>query len=130
MGSTQPPAPTPPAAARPRARRPRAALFGLLIGVVAVGATVGAAVMATRNADGTSTRAQTMLRMQYYNRTLGVDCTYCHVPGKFTIETPRMRTTKWMEEHLVGALVERKTHKQIDCHTCPDGRTRFLPSSH
>jgi hypothetical protein len=108
----------------------RSALIGLAIGLIGVGATVAAAVMGARSPDdGTADRAQVMLRMQYYNQTLGVDCTYCHVPNKFTIETPRMRTTRWMEEHLVGSLVTRETHEQIDCHTCHDGRARFLPSS-
>lgn len=122
---------TPPAAPAPdRPSRRRAVLVGLLLAVAGVGATVAAALIGTRPAaDGGPSRGEIMLRMQYYNQSLGVDCTYCHVPGKFTIETPRMRTTKWMEERLVKGLVTRENHASIDCHTCHDGRARFLPSS-
>ncbi|RME75041.1 MAG: hypothetical protein D6776_04020, partial [Planctomycetota bacterium] len=82
---------TPPAAPAPdRPSRRRAVLVGLLLAVAGVGATVAAALIGTRPAaDGGPSRGEIMLRMQYYNQSLGVDCTYCHVPGKFTIETPR-----------------------------------------
>ena len=70
-----------------------------------------------------------MKRMKYYNKSLGVECDYCHVPNKFEIETPRRRTAKWMQEHLVDGLVTKDKSQPIDCHTCHDGRARFLPSS-
>ena len=123
--ATQASAPTPDATPRRRAT-----LIGLLLAVAGIGATVAAAWVTTRpgGREGPS-RGEVMLRMQYYNQSLGVDCTYCHVPGKFDIVTPRMRTTRWMEEKLVKGLVTRPDHRSIDCHTCHDGRARFLPSS-
>ena len=70
-----------------------------------------------------------MKRMKYYDKSLGVECEYCHVPNKFEIDTPRKKTAKWMQEHLVDGLETKKDHQTIDCHTCHDGRARFLPSS-
>ncbi|GIW71330.1 MAG: hypothetical protein KatS3mg102_0872 [Planctomycetota bacterium] len=135
------PAPEPPARAgereRPAGRRGRAGRAGSRLGValalLALVAFTATAVLAGvagfgRGADQQA-EAALMRRMLEYNEALGVDCTYCHVPGKFAIVTPRMRTTQWMEEHLVGALVSREGHRPIDCRTCHDGRARFLPSS-
>jgi len=75
------------------------------------------------------TLASVMKRMKYYNKALGVDCDYCHVPNRFEIDTPRRKTASWMQVHLVEGLVSREGQKPIDCHTCHDGRARFLPSS-
>ena len=78
---------------------------------------------------GAKSMPEVMKRMQYYNKSLGVDCDYCHVPAKFEIDTPRKRTAKWMQTNLVEGLVTREGQTPIDCHTCHDGRARFLPSS-
>ena len=72
---------------------------------------------------------EVMKRMKYYDKSLGVECDYCHVPNKWEIETPRRKTAKWMQETLVEGLVTKQGQKPIDCHTCHDGRARFLPSS-
>jgi len=75
------------------------------------------------------TLPEVMKRMKYYNEALGVDCDYCHVPNKFEIETPRKKTAKWMQEHMVDGLVTKAETRSIDCRTCHVGRARFLPSS-
>ena len=72
---------------------------------------------------------ETMKRMKYINEALGVDCDYCHVPNKFEIETPRKKTARWMQEHMVDGLVTKEGMRPIDCRTCHEGRARFLPSS-
>jgi hypothetical protein len=77
---------------------------------------------------------EVMKRMKYYNQALGVECDYCHVPGgkggfQFELDTPRKKTAKWMQEHMVDALVTKESHQAIDCLTCHEGRARFLPSS-
>ncbi len=102
----------------------------------ACAALVAAGVLALAGRSGGDEKpsaAEIMKRMRYYSESLGVDCDYCHVTtgGKFAydVETPRMKTARWMEQHLVRGLVTREGHRPIDCHTCHDGRARFLPSS-
>jgi hypothetical protein len=106
-------------------------------------AAAAAAVVAGTLLPGRATRgegkpsiAEIMKRMKYYGESLGVGCDYCHVPDsksiggvRADIVTPRMKTAKWMETEVVGRLVTRDGHQPIDCHTCHDGRARFLPSS-
>lgn len=86
--------------------------------------------------DDKPSLAEVMKRMTYYNQALGVQCDYCHVPDpksvggvRADLDTPRKKTAKWMQEHLVDALVTRDRHQTIDCLTCHEGRARFLPSS-
>ena len=101
-----------------------AAILGtlaVLLGPLGGGAAAG-------EGDGKSL-PEIMKRMKYYDKSLGVECDYCHVPNKFEIETPRRKTAKWMQEHLVDGLVTKQGNQPIDCHTCHDGRARFLPSS-
>ncbi len=101
-----------------------------IVGAGALAAALGVGIFLSFSADGTDeAMAQRMLRMQYYNKALGVDCTYCHVPERFEVETPRMKTTRWMEANLVQGLVTKQGHAPIDCLSCHDGRARFLPTS-
>lgn len=105
---------------------------GALAGtLVAATIAVGFGVLRAPDASAQEgkTLAEVMKRMKEYNKALGVECDYCHVPNKFEIDTPRRRTAKWMQEHLVDGLVTKKGSQPIDCHTCHDGRARFLPSS-
>lgn len=104
---------------------------GVLLGA-ALGLGVGVALLGpgVRAGEGEGkSLPEVMKRMKYYNKSLGVECDYCHVPNKFEIDTPRRKTAKWMQEHLVDALVTKDRSQPIDCHTCHDGRARFLPSS-
>lgn len=92
-------------------------------------------VVKSGNGQEKPSLAEVMERMKEYNRALGVNCDYCHIPDpkapqgyRFDVDTPRKKTAKWMQEKVVDALVTREGNR-IDCRTCHDGRARFLPSS-
>ena len=107
----------------------RGALAGAAVGVlIGLGIALGGPDGTRAAAEEGKSLGEVMKRMKYYNKSLGVECDYCHVPNKFEIDTPRRRTAKWMQEHLVDGL-QTKQSQPIDCHTCHDGRARFLPSS-
>lgn len=96
--------------------------------ILAIGA--GASILGDgAQAQEKPTLPEVMKRMKYYNEALGVECDYCHVPNKFEIDTPRKKTAKWMQEHMVDGLVTKAETRSIDCRTCHVGRARFLPSS-
>ncbi len=112
-----------------RARLVAGGALGGGIAAAALAFALGPIGAPPASADDAKTLAEVMKRMKYYNKSLGVECDYCHVPNKFEIDTPKRKTAKWMQDHLVDGLVTKKGSQPIDCHTCHDGRARFLPSS-
>ena len=67
----------------------------------------------------------TML-MTMFSRALGVDCTYCHVPGEFEKDDKPAKLTARKMLGLTGAI-SREIYKgptSINCYTCHRGNTQ------
>lgn len=104
-------------------------ILGMVLGFAAAGGVALSCSRGDAAAQEKESMGAIMERMKEYNKALGVDCDYCHVPNKFTIETPRSKTAKWMQEQIVDRLAEKEGTKPVTCLTCHAGRARFLPSS-
>jgi hypothetical protein len=64
--------------------------------------------------------------MTMFSKSLGVDCTYCHVPGEFEKDD---KPTKVMARKMLGltGVIAREIYKgptSINCYTCHKGKTQ------
>lgn len=73
-----------------------------------------------------------MMIMTMFTRSLGVDCNYCHVEGKFELDDKPAKQTARRMLSMVGAVAREiyKGSTPIFCYTCHRGQTRpvSLPS--
>ena len=70
-------------------------------------------------------QADVQVRMQFYNRALGVECTHCHVDGKWADASKPPFATAANMIKMVGAVNEKLGQAdRVTCWTCHAGSTR------
>jgi hypothetical protein len=65
-----------------------------------------------------------MLVMQMFSKSLGVDCTHCHVEGAFEKDDKPAKQTARKMLHMVGSI-SREIYKgptSVNCYTCHKGQ--------
>jgi hypothetical protein len=67
-----------------------------------------------------------MIIMTMFTRSLGVDCTYCHVEGKFELDDKPAKQTARKMLRMVGTIAREiyKGSTPVFCYTCHRGQTR------
>ncbi|MEW6212901.1 MAG: photosynthetic reaction center cytochrome c subunit family protein, partial [Acidobacteriota bacterium] len=67
-----------------------------------------------------------MMIMTMFTRSLGVDCNYCHVEGRFELDDKSAKQTARRMLRMVGTIAREiyKGPTSINCYTCHRGQTR------
>ena len=69
--------------------------------------------------------ADTKVRMEFFNRALGVECAHCHVEGKWTDDTrPQFGIARNMARMVLAVNERLSKPDRVSCWTCHRGQAQ------